>query len=93
MENYKENNLAELFTALSSSHCFFFFIRADDPIFTLATPLQLEEVQSHSREVVAPPNDQNDCSDDPEEQKPTSVQGGWFGRGYGKGRQKKKKVA
>uniref|UniRef100_A0AAX7UCK7 NAD-dependent protein deacetylase sirtuin-7 n=1 Tax=Astatotilapia calliptera TaxID=8154 RepID=A0AAX7UCK7_ASTCA len=67
--------------------------RADDPIFTLATPLQLEEVQSHSREVVAPPNDQNDCSDDPEEQKPTSVQGGWFGRGYGKGRQKKKKVA
>ncbi|KAL3996054.1 hypothetical protein ACER0C_008710 [Sarotherodon galilaeus] len=65
--------------------------RADDPIFALATPLQLEEVQSHSREVIAPPDDQNDGSDDPEEQKPTSVQGGWFGRGYGKGRQKKKK--
>ncbi|KAM8772679.1 NAD-dependent protein deacetylase sirtuin-7 [Acanthopagrus schlegelii] len=66
--------------------------RAKDPIFSLATPLQPEEVNSCTREVIAPPNGQEDCSPEPGEQteEATAVQGGWFGRGYGKGRKKKK---
>ncbi|XP_008278504.1 NAD-dependent protein deacetylase sirtuin-7 [Stegastes partitus] len=69
--------------------------RMEDPIFSLATLLQPEEVKSHTREVIAPPKGQEDGSDDPDEQadEVTSVQGGWFGRGYGKGRKKKKKAA
>ncbi|KAM9856941.1 NAD-dependent protein deacetylase sirtuin-7 [Aulostomus maculatus] len=64
--------------------------RSEDPIFSLATPLQPEDEDSHSREVIAPCADQDGHSGDQEEA--TVVQGGWFGRGYGKGR-KKKKVA
>ncbi|XP_071359504.1 NAD-dependent protein deacetylase sirtuin-7 [Trachinotus anak] len=69
--------------------------RAEDPIFSLATPLQPDEVDSHSREVIAPPDGQQDCSASPGEQaeETTAVQGGWFGRGYSKGRKKKKKAA
>ncbi|XP_045904332.1 NAD-dependent protein deacetylase sirtuin-7 [Micropterus dolomieu] len=66
--------------------------RAEDPIFSLATQLQPEEVDSCTREIIAPHNGQEDCLTHPEE--PTdvavAVQGGWFGRGYGKGRRKKK---
>ncbi|XP_019115743.1 NAD-dependent protein deacetylase sirtuin-7 [Larimichthys crocea] len=66
--------------------------RAKDPIFSLATPLQPEELDSCTREVIATINGQDDCSPDPGKQaeEPTTVQGGWFGRGYGKGRKKKK---
>uniref|UniRef100_A0A3Q1GFM8 NAD-dependent protein deacetylase sirtuin-7 n=1 Tax=Acanthochromis polyacanthus TaxID=80966 RepID=A0A3Q1GFM8_9TELE len=68
--------------------------RADDPIFCLASPLGPEEVKSHTREVLAPPTGQEDGSAEPEKQtEVTSVQGGWFGRGYGKGMKKKKKAA
>lgn len=69
-----------------------FLFRAKDPIFSLATPLQPEEVNSCTREVIAPPNGQEGCSPEPGEQteEATAVQGGWFGRGYGKGRKKKK---
>uniref|UniRef100_A0A665UXG5 NAD-dependent protein deacetylase sirtuin-7 n=1 Tax=Echeneis naucrates TaxID=173247 RepID=A0A665UXG5_ECHNA len=68
--------------------------RTEDPIFSLATPLQAEEVNSHSREVIAPPDGQN-CSSNSEGQvkEATAVQGGWFGRGYGKGRKARKKSA
>ncbi|XP_041840208.1 NAD-dependent protein deacetylase sirtuin-7 [Melanotaenia boesemani] len=67
--------------------------REEDPIFSLATLLRPEEAKSHTRELIATPDDLEDESADPEEQKeePTSVQGGWFGRGYRKGRRKKKK--
>lgn len=70
----------------------FCVIRAKDPIFSLATPLQPEEVDSHTREVLAPYHEQEDSLRDPGEQaeEATAVQGGWFGRGYGKGRKKKK---
>ncbi|XP_068607317.1 NAD-dependent protein deacetylase sirtuin-7 [Brachionichthys hirsutus] len=66
--------------------------RTKDPIFSLATPLQPEEVDSRTREVMAPPDGQEDGLIEPVEPEgeATSVQGGWFGRGYGKGRKKKK---
>ncbi|XP_022611232.1 NAD-dependent protein deacetylase sirtuin-7 [Seriola dumerili] len=66
--------------------------RAEDPILSLATPLRPEEVDSHSREVIAPPDGQQDCLVNPggQAEEATAVQGGWFGRGYGKGRKKKK---
>ncbi|XP_047434753.1 NAD-dependent protein deacetylase sirtuin-7 [Mugil cephalus] len=69
--------------------------RADDPIFNLAIPLRPEEVKSHTREVIAPPNGHEDGPADPEERADEAkcVQGGWFGRGYSKGRKKKKKAA
>lgn len=69
--------------------------KAEDPIFSVATPLLPEEVQSHSRESISPPGGQEDCSEEAEQQtsEALSVQGGWFGRGYGKGRRKKKKSA
>lgn len=67
-------------------------IRAKDPIFSLATPLQPEEVGSRTREVIAPPCAQEGCSPGTKEQaeEAAAVQGGWFGRGYSKGRKKKK---
>ncbi|XP_072240419.1 NAD-dependent protein deacetylase sirtuin-7 [Leuresthes tenuis] len=67
--------------------------RTEDPIFSLATPLQPEETKSHTREVIAAPDGPKDRSADPKEQmeEATSVQGGWFGRGYRKGRRSKRK--
>ncbi|KAJ3615259.1 hypothetical protein NHX12_018827 [Muraenolepis orangiensis] len=41
--------------------------KAEDPIFSLATPLRLEEKHSHSRSLIAPPAGQKDCSPDPQE--------------------------
>ena len=81
-----------LFQAQFPSFC---LIRAEDPIFSLATPLRQEEVDSHTREVIAPLDGQEDFLPDSGEQaeEATAVQGGWFGRGYGKGRKKKKKAA
>ena len=72
-----------------------FLIRAKDPVFSLAVPLRQEEVDSHTREVIARLDVQEDCVPDSGEQaeEATAVQGGWFGRGYGKGRRKKKKKA
>lgn len=69
--------------------------RAEDPILSVATPLQPEEVDSHNREVIAPPHGKQDCSADPggRPEEAAAVQGGWFGRGYCKGRKKKKKAA
>ncbi|KAF7658656.1 hypothetical protein LDENG_00009660 [Lucifuga dentata] len=67
--------------------------KAEDPIFKLATPLQPEENNSHTRKVIAPSAGQNNNSADVwEEAGATDVQGGWFGRGYNKGRRKKKKA-
>lgn len=63
--------------------------RAKDPIFGLATPLRPEEIDSRTREVIAPPHGQEDSSAGPREPA-EAVQGGWFGRGYGKGKKKKK---
>lgn len=71
------------------SDLFFCLARATDPIFSLATPLQPEEEDSSSREVIAPPHQLEDRSS-VSGQQTAAVQGGWFGRGYGKGRKKKK---
>lgn len=67
----------------------------EDPIFGLATPLRPEEVNSHTREVIAVPDGQQGFSVNPggQAEEATAVQGGWFGRGYGKGRKKTKKAA
>uniref|UniRef100_A0A672YCR5 Regulatory protein SIR2 homolog 7 n=1 Tax=Sphaeramia orbicularis TaxID=375764 RepID=A0A672YCR5_9TELE len=65
--------------------------RTEDPIFSIATPLQPEEVNSHSREVISPPSGQEVSAADPGGQtEATVVQGGWFGRGYGKEELKEK---
>ncbi|XP_029022653.1 NAD-dependent protein deacetylase sirtuin-7 [Betta splendens] len=68
--------------------------RVEDPIFSLATPLRPGEDESHTREVIAPLDGQRNCPVNPggPAEEPTAVQGGWFGRGYGKGRKKKKKT-
>ncbi|KAK2815796.1 hypothetical protein Q5P01_026263 [Channa striata] len=68
--------------------------RAKDPIFSLATLLRPEEVDSHNRELIGPPDGQQSCSADPEghAEEASVVQGGWFGRGYGKGRRRRKKL-
>lgn len=67
-------------------------IRVKDPIFGLATPLQPGEMDSSTREVIAAPCGQEDSLSGPrqEAEETAAVQGGWFGRGYGKGRKKKK---
>lgn len=71
-----------------------FYNKAEDPIFTLATPLKPEEANSHSREVIAPSVEQGLASDHSEVSTESAlVQGGWFGRGYRKGRNGKKKTA
>lgn len=67
----------------------FCLLRATDPIFGLATPLQPEEEDSSSREAIAPPHQPENGSSVSGRQR-AAVQGGWFGRGYGKGRKKKK---
>ncbi|XP_023815574.2 NAD-dependent protein deacetylase sirtuin-7 [Oryzias latipes] len=69
--------------------------RTKDPIFSLAAPLRPEELHSHTRELIAPPSGQDrgsaDCGVQMKEG--PHVQGGWFGRGYGKGRRKRRKKA
>uniref|UniRef100_A0A1A8K7R7 NAD-dependent protein deacetylase sirtuin-7 n=1 Tax=Nothobranchius kuhntae TaxID=321403 RepID=A0A1A8K7R7_NOTKU len=67
--------------------------RAEDPIFTLATPPLPEEVQSHSRAVLTAPEEQEGVPAASTEQmdEASSVQGGWFGRGYSKGRRRRRK--
>ncbi|MEQ2161062.1 hypothetical protein GOODEAATRI_005792, partial [Goodea atripinnis] len=71
------------------------YSRADDPIFNLATPLCPEEIQSHTREVLAAADGQEGPSAENEQpsEETSSLQGGWFGRGYSKGRRKKKRAA
>ncbi|XP_053489911.1 NAD-dependent protein deacetylase sirtuin-7 [Ictalurus furcatus] len=65
--------------------------RSEDPIFSLATPLRVDEEDSHSRKTLAPPaaleHSESDSASQAEE---TGVQGGWFGRGYSKARKKRK---
>ncbi|MCJ8737427.1 hypothetical protein PDJAM_G00023940 [Pangasius djambal] len=67
------------------------YSRSEDPIFSLATPLRLDEEDSHNRKTLAPPAaleySESDSGSKAEE---TGVQGGWFGRGYSKARKKKK---
>lgn len=71
------------------SDILFCLVRAMDPIFSLATPLQPEEEDSSTREDIAPPHQPENCSS-VSGQQTAVVQGGWFGRGYGKGKRKKK---
>lgn len=67
--------------------------RTEDPIFTLSTPLKSEEANSHSREVIVPSEERGFGSSHTEVSTEISpVQGGWFGRGYRKGRTGKKKI-
>lgn len=65
--------------------------RSEDPIFSLAAPLRVDEEDSHSRKTLAPPaaleHSESDSASQAEE---TGVQGGWFGRGYSKARKKRK---
>ncbi|XP_056136660.1 NAD-dependent protein deacetylase sirtuin-7 [Lampris incognitus] len=69
------------------------YSRADDPILSLATPLRAEEEDSHTRKAIASPAGQEDILPDTQSQVgDTALQGGWFGRGYRKGRKKKKAV-
>ncbi|XP_062312077.1 NAD-dependent protein deacetylase sirtuin-7 [Osmerus eperlanus] len=65
--------------------------KSEDPILSLATSLTTEEENSHGRKVIAPPAGQDVLSPGPQGQAGGSaVQGGWFGRGYAKGRKKKR---
>ncbi|KAG7491188.1 hypothetical protein MATL_G00000270 [Megalops atlanticus] len=65
--------------------------KTEDPIFSLATPLRPDEESSHTRKVIAPPIGEEECTAGSKGQAGgTVVQGGWFGRGYSKGRKKKK---
>ncbi|KAF4082873.1 hypothetical protein AMELA_G00133450 [Ameiurus melas] len=65
--------------------------RSEDPIFSLATPLRVDEEDSHSRKTLAPPAAlEHSVSDSASQAEETGVQGGWFGRGYSKARKKRK---
>lgn len=67
------------------------YSRLQDPIFSLAKPLSPQEQKSHSRKEIAPPSALEEVSQSaPPQGEGPAVQGGWFGRGYSKGRRKKK---
>ncbi|XP_029108317.1 NAD-dependent protein deacetylase sirtuin-7 [Scleropages formosus] len=67
------------------------YVKAEDPIFRLATPLRPGEENSHTRKVISPSAGQEDCVSAPKGTAlSAAVQGGWFGRGYSKGRRKRK---
>lgn len=71
----------------------FCLFRAEDPIFNLAAPLRPDDEDSHTRAVIArhAGSPKDDSFGEPGgAAEATAVQGGWFGRGYGKGRKKKK---
>ncbi|XP_051939306.1 NAD-dependent protein deacetylase sirtuin-7 [Hippocampus zosterae] len=67
--------------------------REEDPIFNLAAPLRPDDEDSHTRAVIArhagSPKESS-FGEPGGAAEATAVQGGWFGRGYGKGRKKKK---
>ncbi|KAJ8001556.1 hypothetical protein DPEC_G00170710 [Dallia pectoralis] len=64
--------------------------KTEDPILISTTPLRPEEEDSHSRKVIA----QSAGLEDPQEQAGGgAVHGGWFGKGYSKGRTKRKRMA
>nr|XP_029512350.1 NAD-dependent protein deacetylase sirtuin-7 isoform X2 [Oncorhynchus nerka]XP_029512351.1 NAD-dependent protein deacetylase sirtuin-7 isoform X3 [Oncorhynchus nerka] len=79
--------------------------QTEDPVLSLATPLRPEEKDSYTRKLIAPPAGGEDCSPDSLGQAGgkdcspdslgqaggTAVQGGWFGRGYSKGRKRKRR--
>ncbi|XP_071001036.1 NAD-dependent protein deacetylase sirtuin-7-like isoform X1 [Oncorhynchus clarkii lewisi] len=66
--------------------------QTEDPVLSLATPLRPEEEDSYTRKLIAPPAGGEDCSPDSLGQGGgTAVQGGWFGRGYSKGRKRKRR--
>ncbi|MGH0136475.1 UNVERIFIED_CONTAM: hypothetical protein FKN15_010110 [Acipenser sinensis] len=65
--------------------------KSKDPIFSLSTPLRPDEENSHSRKLIMPPEGLEVCSQEvAHESEGASVSGGWFGRGYSKGRKKKR---
>nr|XP_001336438.3 NAD-dependent protein deacetylase sirtuin-7 [Danio rerio] len=67
------------------------YSRLQDPIFSMAKPLSPQEQKSHSRKEIAPPSALEEVSQSaPPQGEGPAVQGGWFGRGYSKGRRKKK---
>ncbi|XP_056303694.1 NAD-dependent protein deacetylase sirtuin-7 [Danio aesculapii] len=67
------------------------YSRLQDPIFSLAKPLSPQEQKSHTRKEIAPSSALEDVSQSaPPQGDSPAVQGGWFGRGYSKGRRKKK---
>ncbi|KAE8576001.1 hypothetical protein XENTR_v10004011 [Xenopus tropicalis] len=60
--------------------------RSQDPIFSLAVPLHSSEEQSHTRKPIKTADSHNII---PEQEQPVveqPVSGGWFGKGYTKGR-------
>ncbi|XP_023672690.1 NAD-dependent protein deacetylase sirtuin-7 [Paramormyrops kingsleyae] len=70
------------------------YVKAEDPIFSLATPLRPGEENSHTRKVISPSTGLEERMTGTEGPCPEApIQGGWFGRGYSKGRKKKKTTA